>query len=213
LGLPKGTINYTPNANVVANTGIAPGDQFTVTAFGVTRAITVDADDTLKTLAAKIQAASSLQATVKVVVNKGVQELQITPTNAGASISLGAGPNGKNALPGLGLTAGLVTNTTTVKSKTSAVQTSYGLNLPSTLNLSTPAGIAAAQAALSSAVGTVARIYLNMTTPPSTTKTGVGSTTGTVPAYLTAEIANYQSALARLTGASGTSAISLASLF
>ncbi|HEX4181631.1 MAG TPA: hypothetical protein VHY34_00015 [Caulobacteraceae bacterium] len=213
LGLPQGTINYTPNANVVANSGVTAGDQFTVTAFGVARTITIAADDTLQTLASKIQAASSLQATVKVVVNKGVQELQLTPTNAGASLSLGAGPNGKNALPGLGLTAGLVTNTTTIKSKTSTVQTSYGLNLPSTLNLSSAAGISAAQAALTSAMGTVARIYLNLTTPPSTPTTGAGSTSGKVPAYLTTEIASYQSALARLTASSGTTATSVASLF
>jgi hypothetical protein len=40
-----------------------------------------------------------------------------------------------------------------------------------------------------------------MTTPPSTTRTA--GATGSAPAYLTAEIANYKAALARLQSASG----------
>jgi hypothetical protein len=106
----------------------------------------------------------------------------------------------------------VVATATTTTSKTNTLQSSYGLNLPSTLNLTSAANIATATAALSSATGTVARIYLNMTTPP-TSKTTTNPTGNLpVPAYLTAEIANYQSALVRLTGSTST-ATSIASLF
>jgi hypothetical protein len=215
LGLPNGNVNVSPNPSIVANTTVAAGDQFTVSAYGVPRTVTISADDTPQTLAEKIQAASSFQATVKVVDTGGVQELQIAPAYPGAQVSLGAGPTGQNALPGLGLTSGIIANVTTIKSTTSTVQTSYGLNLPSTLNLDSAANIAAAQAALTSATGTVARIYTNLTTPPAAKTTGATNTSANkaVPAYLTTEIANYQSALARLTASSGTTATTIASLF
>jgi hypothetical protein len=214
LGLPNGPINYTPNQTVVANSTAAAGDKFTITAYGVTRTVTVDAGDTLQTLALKIQQASSFQATAKVVTSGGVQELQITPENAGAQVSLGGGPTGEDALPGLGLTAGLIANATTIKSKTNTLQSNYGLGLSTSLNLSSAANIAAAQAALTSATGAVARIYTNLITPPAPKTTGATnkSANGPVPAYLTAEIASYQSALARLTGSSSTTN-TLASLF
>ena len=215
LGLPTGTINYTPNPSLTANSALAAGDQFTITAYSVARTITIDPGETLQTLADKITRDSGYQATAKVVTNSGVQELQITPNNTGASVTLGSGPSGLDALPALGLTSGVITSaTTTTTSKTNTLQSSYGLNLPTTLNLNSPANIAAAQAALTSATGTVARIYLNMTTPP-TPKTNGGannSASGAVPAYLTAEIASYQNALERLTGSTQTS-YSIASLF
>ena len=50
-----------------------------------------------------------------------------------------------------------------------------------------------ALAQLGGAITTVKQVYSAMTTPPS-----VGAS-GPVPAYLTAEIASYQAALARLT--------------
>jgi hypothetical protein len=212
LGLPTGTINYTPNQAIVANSSVAPGNSFTVTAYGVSRTVTVTATDTLKTLAQKIQAASAFQATAKVITTGGVQHLQIAPENASAQVTLGYGPAGQDALAGIGLTAGLITNVTTVPSKTSSVQTSYGLNLPATLNLSSAANIATAQAALTSATGTIARIYTNLTTPPAAKTHGANkSANAPVPKYLTAEIASYQSALARLQGSTSTSS-SLTSL-
>jgi hypothetical protein len=215
LGLPTGSINYKPNPNLTANSALVAGDEFTIASNGVTRSITIDPNETLQTLATKITRASGYQATAKVVTNSGVQQLQITPNNAGASVTLGSGPNGLDALPALGLTSGIITSATTaIKSKTNTLQSSYGLNLPTTLNLDSPASIAAAQAALNSATGTLARIYLNLTTPPSAKTAGANhSANGPVPAYLTAEIASYQSALARLTGGSTSTAGSLASLF
>ena len=215
LGLPTGTINYTPNQNLVANSGLTPGSQFTVTAYGVTRSVTIAATDTLQTLAEKIQSSSSFQASAKVVTHNGVQELQISPVNSGATVTLGDGPTGKDALPALGLTSGVITTATTTKSKTNTLQSSYGLNLSSNLNLSSMANIAAAQAALTSATGTVARIYLNLTTPPTQKTPGSNNPTANQapPAYLTAEIASYQSALARLTAGSSSTSTGIASLF
>jgi hypothetical protein len=213
LGLPTGTINYTPNPSLEANSTLVAGDQFTIASAGIARTVTIDPGETLLTLANKITQQSGYQATAKVVINGGVQQLQITPNNAGSSITLGSGPAGLDALPALGLTSGVIaTQTTATPSKTNTLQSSYGLNLPTNLNLNSPTGIAAAQAALSSATGTVARIYLNLTTPPAPKTGGNNSANGPVPAYLTAEIASYQNALERLTGSTQTS-YSIVSLF
>jgi hypothetical protein len=204
LGLPSGTIDNTPNPSVVANSSVAAGDKFTVTAFGAAQTITVTASDTLKTLAAKIQQASGYQATATVVTTSTGQEIQIKPNNPSAKVTIGDGPAGEDALPGLGLTAGVITDTTTIASKTSTVKTSYGLNLPTTLNLNSSTNIAQANAALKAATGTVASIYLNLTTPPASKTGTTNSSNGAVPAYLKAEISNYQAGLSRLTGSSST---------
>jgi len=71
--------------------------------------------------------------------------------------------------------------------------------LESSISLSTPGGIANALAQLGGAISTVKQIYTDMTTTPSKTTAGYQ---GAVPAYLTAEISNYQAALARLTSSS-----------
>ncbi len=78
-----------------------------------------------------------------------------------------------------------------------SLKNGYSLNLSSLLNLDSPARATAAGAALSLAITTIKGIYSDMTTAPAV---GNGSSSGSVPAYLTNEIANYQAALARLTG-------------
>ena len=146
----------------------------------------------------------------------GVQTIEIKPTNSQAKITLGNGPNGLDALPSLGLTSGVVTTITTIPSTTSTLKSSYGLGLSSTLNLGSAANIAQAQAALKSAMGAIATIYLNQTTPPAPKAGANTSAQGKAPAYILAQLANYQAGLARLTGSSatgGSSGSSLASLF
>jgi hypothetical protein len=210
LGLPTGTINNTPNQTLVANSSLVAGDSFTVSVYGVAHTITISNTDTLQTLANEIQSASGYQATAAVTTLNGAQVLKITPANSSSQVTLGSGPAGQDALAGLGLSSGLITTTTTTASKTSTVKSSYGLNLPSNLSLTSAANIAAAKTALSAATGAIANIYLNMTTPPAS-KTGASSS-GKVPAYLSAELANYQAGLNRLIGGSTSSTTSLASL-
>jgi hypothetical protein len=73
----------------------------------------------------------------------------------------------------------------------------YALGISSTMDISTAAGAKHAQSVLTAAVFTIKQIYSNMTTPPSTS---TSTSTGQAPAYITAEIASYQDALARLQG-------------
>jgi hypothetical protein len=205
LGLPSGTIPFTPSQDLTTNTGVQPGDQFTISSnfSPLPTTITIQATDTLQSLAQEIEQASGFAANVQVVTSNGVQQLEITPVSSSFQITLGAGPAGQNALTALGLAGGLITQNAGAKAQsaigvngaraTTTLKANYGLGLESDLSVNSSLDIANALAQLGGAITTVKQVYSAMTTPPS-----VGAS-GPVPAYLTAEIASYQAALARLT--------------
>lgn len=206
-GLTAASQVMVPAQTLVANSALRAGEQFTIKTnySGVAQTITIEADDTLQTLSQKISRASGFSASVSTVTSNGVQQLQIKPNYPGVQITLGAGKNGANALPALGLAEGVVTSNATAKAakagatvtsaSSNSLKANYALLLPSTLNLTTAAGVKQAQAVLGAAMVTIKQIYTDLTTPASTSKT---KNTGTAPAYLTAEIASYKAALARL---------------
>ncbi len=209
LGLPSGAISFTPFQSLTANTALLPGDQFTIKSNfnALPTTITIQAGDTLQSLAQAIERASGFAASAQVVTTGGLQQLKITPISSSFQITLGGGPAGQDALEGLGLSAGLIVDNATAKAKsatalngarpTTTLKANYGLGLESTLSLNSSLDAANALAQLGGAITTVKQIYSQMTTPPS------NNTSGPVPAWLTAEIANYQAALARLTNGGG----------
>jgi hypothetical protein len=213
LGLPQGAlqIQNEPSQLLTANGAVQAGDSFYVqTGTGLPQKVTIAADDTYASLAKKIEVASGYNATATTMTINGEQQLQIKPANANASVRIEAGPSGQDALGPLGLKEGLVSQTATAAAPTtlngqkvtSQIKSHYSVTVPDTLSLSSATSIAAAQQSLSVAVADVQSIYSDMTTAKSGT---TGSTGGTVPAYLTAQIANYQLALARLSGSTSGS--------
>lgn len=194
LGLPKGTIDYTGSELLVANTSVRAGDQFYIrSGTGLAKAVTIEASDTLKTLATKIGRATGFTVKAEVVTKDGFSKLQITPLNDRYPIEIDAGKVGRDALRSLGLSEGLIALEDKKKEKPA-----YGLQLTADLSLDNDGKVKQAQAQLLSAISTLKTVYTDMTKPAaSTTKAPV---TGEVPAYLSARIASYQSALARLTG-------------
>lgn len=211
LGLPTGTISFTGSQSLVANTSLRPGDQFSVRAgTGAAVPVTIAADDTLATLAAKINRASGFRATATVVSSGGYDQLKIVPVNSRTDIQIEAGTAGKNALSSLGLTEALLqaapTTTTTTSSSSSTTTTpapkTYGLKLPSILSIASPSAAKNTAVLISSAMTTLQLAYSDLAFPSTTAAATKGNTSGTVPAYLTAQIASYQDALARLTGSS-----------
>ncbi|RYG15753.1 MAG: transcriptional regulator, partial [Caulobacteraceae bacterium] len=199
LGLPQGQIMQADSKLLTVATSARVGDQFSITPAAGGRAVTVtiDAKDTLESLAKKINAASGRQLEAKVVTDLKarpvVQRLEIkTAANKdGAIISSGA--VGKDALGALGLTSGFVGP---VKPDKDATKT-YGLNLSNKLSLNDPAAIKAAIESLAQAMTAVRSSYRSLA--PSTggitnTQTGNGSSTS----YQQTQLANYQAALNRL---------------
>ncbi len=222
LGLPDGTLQYTSSQLLTAATSVRAGDQFQIrtSVGGPLATVTIAADETPQSLALKIRQAAGYQANVSVVTSSGKEEVKIKPESARQVIELLPGPSGKDALAPLGLSAGIVqsgpslptlistSNTgATASTKAKLLTDTYGLNLDQTFDLTTTAGIKAAQSAIQTAMAKVQSAYYNLV-KATTPQTPTSNVTGTVPAYLTAQIASYQDALARLTGGSSSSSSS-----
>ena len=206
LGLPQGDIDQKDSKRLVDATALRPGDRFYVSpaAGGRAVAVTIEARDTLQTLARKIEQASGTKLKVAVTsdteakaqagalngVAGGFQRLTLTARDGKVGAVLSAGEGGRDALAGLGLSPGYVGPS----SGDDALQT-FGLNLPKTLNLANPASVKAAGEALQAALKAVRDAYRALAPKPASS-----ASSGTVPAYLTNQLANYQAALARLGG-------------
>jgi hypothetical protein len=231
LGLPTGTINAANSSLITANTAIKAGDSFYVRTSpgGAQTKITIAANDTLTTLANKINTALGAAGKAAVVVIGANSQLSITPTSSSSFIELdsqqaastvgytgstSSAPN-TNVLSALGLSAGVIRTVATINKLVDVKQLrEYGLNLPSNLDLSTATSAQHAVNAIQAAISAVQKAYTDLANPPtmaSEQAAAASSSGGAVPAYLTAEIANYQAGLSRLLGSSSSSTSSSSS--
>jgi hypothetical protein len=207
LGLPSGEIVQSESKKLVDATSLRVGDRFSVVPASGGRAVsvTIDARDTLQTLARKIELASGARLKVTVAsesatsedapkglnaVLAGVQRLSITARDGRDGAVLVAGEPGRDALAGLGLSAGFIGPTATGNGPKT-----FGLDLPQALSLLTPEARTASGERLQAAMKAVRDAYRSLAPAPKTS-----ATSGTVSPYLTAQLANYQAALARLGG-------------
>ncbi|ESQ84539.1 hypothetical protein AEAC466_09305 [Asticcacaulis sp. AC466] len=211
LGLPLGTVQQTDSNTIVSNSSTRAGDMFYMVDpnSGAKKTITISADDTMASLATKIERASGYQLTVTVqkVLGKQQDQLDIKPADGSSSMEFVSGPAGKDALKGLGLPAGLVSNAAgqTMDPTSSNYLTSQkemGLSFDSSLNLNSTQNIANAIKSLQATMSNVQKVYsyLKYGDPQPSKTTTSGSGAGVAPAYLTAQIANYQAGLQRLLG-------------
>jgi hypothetical protein len=213
LGLPQGGVDAPVSDLITSSTPVKAGDSFKI---AVGRAapvtITIKATDTMDSLAAEIAQKTGFQVAASTSVGVGgATTLQLKSAFPGATVTLSDGPSGADALAGLGLKAGLLAATTT-KNGATVLQNSgtpvYGLGLPTSLDLSSAADIHTAQVQLAGAISVVENAYQNLknaATPAAVLALQKAQASGSAPKYLTNEIANYQSALARLTGGSSSS--------
>jgi hypothetical protein len=210
LGLPAGTLGLSDSKKITAASSIRAGEQFTVrVGSGRMTTVTIDADDTLDTLAQKIRRASGFQAKVTIGTSDGVRKLTIAPMNARTVIEFGAGKEGKSALELLGIPEGVVRSTVVGDNGLEPADGKgqiYGLKLEHDLKLTTAKEIAHAVADIATAMGVIRTAYkdlVKISTPESVRRAqeaAAATASGTVPAYLQNQISNYQAALARLTG-------------
>lgn len=203
LGLPQGLVSMGDSRILTDVTALRPGDRFYVapTNGGRGRAVTIDATDTLQTLAGKIERASFGQLRVTVISDSPepgdggglpgrLQRLSITPREGRQGAILSGGETGRDALAALGLSPGIVAP----KADKDEVKT-FALALPSSLSLAGSEKITATVEALRIAMKAVRDAYRALA--PGSSRPEV---TGQAPAYLKAQLANYQAALARLGG-------------
>lgn len=207
LGLPSGELVQDVSQKLVDSTALRAGDRFYVTNPNTGRktAVTIDAKDTLQTLATKIETASGrhLKVTVSTERDKGSSDdannrvlagggQYLTITNAdnreGALIS--GGETGRDALAGLGISAGFI-------GKGDDKRKTVGIELPPSLNLSSADAALRARDYVQSALRAVREAYRAMS--PTMLNASKNTNTGTASPYWSNQIANYQAALARLT--------------
>jgi hypothetical protein len=220
LGLPQGVVDGPVSDLITSTTPVSAGDSFKIAVGGASPVtITIRADDTMASLATEIAQKTGFQVSASTTVAPGgATTLQIKAAFSSAPVTLINGPAGSDALAGLGLAPGLVAATTTKHSVT-VLQSSgapvYGLGLPASLDLGSPADIHTAQVKLAGAIGVVEKAYQdlkNAATPAAVLALQKAQASGSAPKYLTNEIANYQSALARLTAGNSSPGTGLGAL-
>ena len=205
LGLPSGAITYADSRVVTDRSSVRDGDHFYISVNdGRRKKITIDSDDTMRSLTFKINAALLLDGTSDVRRSTEGDRLRITP-KVGTTITLSAGAEGRDALSGLGIKPGAVTKTTSLldKDKTSDAPELFALDLPSAMSLTSRDRATAAFKALEDAMTVIQRAYRELTTPQAVKDLlagGKGKTGGTVSPYLQSQYANYAAGLARLQG-------------
>lgn len=205
LGLPQGEISQSDSKALVDATALRAGDRFYVQnpTTGRQTAVTIEAKDTLQSLARKIELASGrhLKVTLKTdrdyltgldgdtrLTGGGIQRLSITSADGRAGAVLIPGEAGRDALAGLGLTPGFI-------GKTADKKKTFGVDLSPLLNLSTAESVSKSKDQVQLAIKAMRDAYRALS--PEASKPAV---TGKAPAYLQTQLANYQAALARLTG-------------
>ena len=209
FGLPSGKMDFSQSNRIVSATSARAGDTFQIRTRerGALTTITIDANDTLETLADKIKRASGFRAKVETATNGNSRVLKISPASNNATIEIVPGKGGTDVLRSLGLAGGVVRATKTEDGKTVSADGNgpvYGLQLPPELDITTDEGRKNANMVITRAMSQVRSAYREI----ADTALGVknnntassGKTGGTVPTYLKNQVANYQAALNRLTG-------------
>lgn len=213
LGLPRGSVSLSQSVNLVDQTTVHAGDSFKLKISGRTDhelTIRIDADETMSSLATKINTALMFDGTSKVTYTANGSALQIS-ANAGVQIQLESGPDGSDALAGLGIEPTVLAKDATSSTKTTSTSSTQklvaGLGLTDTMDLSTADGAKAARGAMVAVLSSLRTAYRNLNTPAPVT-TGTTQNAGPpVSTYQLNQISNYQLALNMLGGGtSGTSA-------
>ncbi|MBL4616796.1 MAG: SBBP repeat-containing protein [Robiginitomaculum sp.] len=202
--LPKG-MAVTVDSSVLTTRSVArDGDSFQISLNGgLKRTIRIDSDDTYRALTFKINAVLLLDGKAEISRGAKGDTLRIKP-GPGNSIELFAGPEGRDLLSALGIPEGAVQ----LEAENDADETSssappvYALGFSSDIALSTLKQANAANEALNEALTLVRSAYRTLTLDPALKALleGGNKANGPVPAYLSAQIANYSAGLARLTG-------------
>lgn len=206
LGLPKGTLLYADSAKVAAATSARPGDSFQIrTAEGGRLAtVTLEAGDTLDTLAIKVKRAAGSKAKVEVVSDGDFRRLKITPATKNSTVEVLPGKGDSDFLASLGLTPGVIRNTIVGADGKSASADGggpvFGLGLPAELDVSSETAVKNTLAVLSKSLSKVRDAYRQLEAAAKPQPVTPKGQSGAVPAYLTSQISNYQAALDRLGG-------------
>lgn len=209
LGLPRGEVNDARSRRLTDNSALRAGDSFAISVNGkAERRIRIEADDTLRTLALKINAVLLLDGKAELRRRSGADVLSLSAAE-GKIIELKRGPDGSDALVGLGLKP--VTLTTgpgrpESEGRAEAVpeRPVFALGLSERYALTSRTRAAETQEALTAALAKIRTAYRELTRDPALDALAErqAALQGPVPPALLAQLSNYQAGLARLQAAS-----------
>jgi len=206
LGLPRGKVVLSQSVNLVDQTTVHAGDSFKLKISGRTdREVTIRiaANETMSSLATKINSALMFAGTAKVTYTAKGSALQIS-ANGGAQIQLMEGPEGSDALGGLGIEPTVLAKDATNAKGAQPGKLIVGLGLTTNIDLSTTANAKTARGTMVAVLSALRTAYRQLNTPVGLEAPGTPKVSGPAPAYLKSQIASYTFALNMLSG--GTSA-------
>lgn len=212
LGLPSGKLPSFTSSDLLSATTLRPGDSFQMkidSNYNRTATITIDKGETLQSLVTKLNGQLWGAGKASVVYGSGGSGLKIE-VQAGVNITLMSGPGNFDALKRLGLTPGLLSNTSSTSTTTSsntnkAASQVFSLGLDSKMSIATTTGAGTARAQLLGVLSAIQKAYRTTNTPTAAATTAGGSANGgTVSAYTQSQLANYNLAAAILGGGSSS---------
>lgn len=208
LGLPRGTLDLNQSVDLASSTTLRSGDSFQIEIAGAskrTATITIENGETMDSLALKISSALGFAGKATATYAHGGKALKIS-VNPGITATLIAGPNDSDALARLGISPGTISNTAkdgSAPASSSASQV-FGLGFSGRpLDISTRIDAGVARAELLNVLSAIRNAYRTTNTPA--TPAAPAQTDGAAPAYLSSQLASYQTALSALSAMSTTS--------
>ena len=220
LGLPSGQLAYTGSTLITANSSVRVGDRFSLSIDGApARTVRIEEGETLDSLALKVNLALSLSGRASVrIASREVSTGEDSETNEettvggqnklrieagkGKTIELISGPDGQDALRGLGLAAGpLINEEGQTADEGQLAPISFGLGLDAALNLRNKTDATRAETVLNSALAEIRTAYREFTRDPALDDltSRLQAQGGQASSRTLAQLANYQAGLLRLT--------------
>lgn len=209
LGLHRAALNGDISTSLSTQLGLAAGDSFSVQLDGGNaRKITIDDGETLISLQLKIKSAlGSSNVTILTPQNEDDQVQLKFSVGQGHTLSLIAGPGGSDALSKLGLEPTRL-HSDPVRTSHDPVVTpggSFGLDLKTSLSLSSVSDAQSALDAIGSAISLTQSAYRSLYWDDTKALRVNGPIAGAGTARQQAQLASYQAALDRLSsGISGS---------
>ena len=209
LGLPAGDIPVKASTTVTAQTGVRADQSFILDIRDVDHStITVDRTDSLRYLAFKLNRELGIYGKAYVETEGDIERLVIQAFN-GADISLKKGPDGFDALAGLGFSESRIfgeSEDTIDTAEATPSASVFALGLTSATNVLTDDGARDAIILLDNALREIESAYRFLTVGP---EEDLPKPVGSASIYTLNRIANLQYALDRLTASQPTSLFSI----
>lgn len=207
LGLTENdTIQFVDSTGQAHRQVLTNGDTFSIQLDGGrVEKISIDPGETITSLSLKVQRLTGGAARITTGVGQNGQRTIGFSVSQGHTLSLLAGPDGRDALGKMGLAPTKLNSSAARDPKAPAVTPGgdFGLNLTTDLSLATKKGAKAALDAITSAISMTQTAYRSLYWDDGKA-TLVNGSIGPGTAYQQSVIANYQAALTRLSSGPST---------